>query len=179
MAVAFFAGAFFAGAFFAAAFFADAFFAGAFFAGAFFADTFLAGALLAAAFFAGAFLATAFFAGAFFVLLSVFSLCLKASPPGAPGLPALRIFSPLPFFMRFCFAWIFAYRPGFLVDIFPSIKLGFAPDVVLPNQGKANNFPIRKVTWSTSNKRQPRAAVGNSCLRWLASWPARPSQLYC
>ena len=97
MAAAFLAGAFFAadflaGAFLAVAFFAGAFFAADFFAGAFFADTFSAGALLAAAFFAGAFLATAFFAGAFFVLLSVFSLCLKASPPGAPDLPALRSF---------------------------------------------------------------------------------------
>lgn len=44
----------------------------------------------------------------------VFADSLKALAVGAPFEPGLRILSPEPALIRACFAWMFAYKPGFL-----------------------------------------------------------------
>jgi hypothetical protein len=61
----------------------------------------------------------------FLVIFAVLADCLNALAVGAPLLPGLRICSPDPAAMRFFFALIFAYNPGFLVAILfavPSAK---------------------------------------------------------
>jgi len=49
-----------------------------------------------------------------FDLIAVFADSRNAFAVGAPLLPALRIFSPLPALMRSRLAWMFAYKPCFI-----------------------------------------------------------------
>jgi len=58
---------------------------------------------------------------AHFFFLETFAVladCLNALAFGAPLLPGLRIRSPDPAAMRFLFALIFAYNPGFVAILF-------------------------------------------------------------
>ena len=48
--------------------------------------------------------------------LAVLADCLNAFAVGAPLVPGLRIFSPLPLAILFRLAWMFAYNPLLAMD---------------------------------------------------------------
>ena len=56
---------------------------------------------------------------------AVLALCLNALAVGAPLAPGFRIFSPDPAAIRFFFALMLAYKPGFLAICYPFFWLRF------------------------------------------------------
>ena len=60
-----------------------------------------------------------------YLFFAVLALCLNALAVGAPALPGFRIFSPLPAAIRFFFAAMLEYKPGFLAICYPLLWLRF------------------------------------------------------
>jgi len=74
----------------------------------YFADVRLVDGFLVAAFFAGGLVLTAVFFALVFFASAVFAAASNASAAGAPALPGFLIFSPLPWAIRSCLAWMLA-----------------------------------------------------------------------
>jgi len=60
-----------------------------------------------------------------YLFFAVLADCLNALAVGAPLLPGFRIFSPDPAAMRFFFALMLAYKPGFLAIVLSFLLVAF------------------------------------------------------
>ena len=60
-----------------------------------------------------------------YLFFAVLADCLNALAVGAPLVPGFRIFSPDPAAMRFFFAAMLEYKPGFLAICYPLLWLRF------------------------------------------------------